>query len=560
MKLLISIFIILNFSVLSFKLSAQEGVIDSLKTALKKAGNDTTRCIILIELIESDNDDSSFPSYNDELFKLAEKGVASAKAGAVKKRFLKFQAVALNNYGYLAGRQGKIDKAIDYINKSLNIYEGIKDKTGVAYALSDLSFIYKDQGDIAKCLEYNHRTLKIFEEIQDKKGIANSLNNIGYIYKNQGDIPTALEYYHKGIRIYEDIRDKFGMATAINNIGLIYYYQGDHTKAIEYYNKSLKIRKEIQDKRGLAETLSNIGIVYKKQNNTSEALHYYQKSLTICEEIKYLSGKALALNNIGRIYEDRAESVEKTEYEKDSLLHLAFEFCSGSLKIREEIQDKRGVSESLCNMASIRLKQGIINGNAGQTGAYEYAIRSMQFAKELGYPERINLSAQVLKEIYKKQNKHKNALEMYELELQMRDSIYNEETKKASVKKQFQYQYEKKAAADSVKNAEEQKVKNAQLSVQQAQLKQERTQRFALYGGLILVIAFSGFVYNRFKITQKQKTIIERQKNEVDLAYGQLHEKNKEIMDSIIYARRIQRALITPEQYIHRQIKRLTKK
>ena len=66
----------------------------------------------------------------------------------------------------------------------------------------------------------------------------------------------------------------------------------------------------------------------------------------------------------------------------------------------------------------------------------------------------------------------------------------NLETKKASVKKQFQYHYEKKAAADSVKNSEEQKVKNALLSTQQAQLNQEKTLRWALYGGLLLVICF----------------------------------------------------------------------
>ena len=45
---------------------------------------------------------------------------------------------------------------------------------------------------------------------------------------------------------------------------------------------------------------------------------------------------------------------------------------------------------------------------------------------------------------------------MYELEIQMRDSINNMQTKKASIKSQLKYEYEKRAAADSVKNAEQQ--------------------------------------------------------------------------------------------------------
>ena len=155
------------------------------------------------------------------------------------------------------------------------------------------------------------------------------------------------------------------------------------------------------------------------------------------------------------------------------------------------------------------------------------------------------------------QNKFKQALEMYELQVQMRDSINNTETKKASVKKQFQYEYEKKAAADSVKHTEEQKVKNALLTAQQAQLKQEKTQRLALYGGLVLVIAFLGFVFNRFRVTQKQKVIIEHQKVLVDEAFNHLEEKNKEVMDSIHYAKRIQTALLTSEKYIERKLNEL---
>ena len=101
-------------------------------------------------------------------------------------------------------------------------------------------------------------------------------------------------------------------------------------------------------------------------------------------------------------------------------------------------------------------------------------------------------------------------------------------------------------------------MKNAQLQAQAASLKQEKTQRYALYGGLLLVIGFSVFVFNRFKVTQKQKKVIEDQKVLVDKAYESLHEKNKEVMDSIHYAKRIQRALITSESYIEKQLKKLS--
>ena len=332
------------------------------------------------------------------------------------------------------------------------------------------------------------------------KNLAGALNNIGFLASIEGDNHKALEYYQKGLKTHENIKDKMGISTSLSNIGFIYNNQGDIPKALEYYQKSLKIREEIKDEQGIANSFNNIGSIYMNQGDFPKALEYQHKSL----------------------------------------------------KIREEIKDKMGIAYSLNKIAVAMLKIGRWDG------ALEFATRSLQTAKELAYPENIKNAASTLKSIYNKQNNFKEALVMYELEIKMRDSINNAETKKASVRKQFQYLYEKKAAADSVKNEEEQKVKNAQLTAQQSQLKQEKTQRLALYGGLALVIAFLGFVYNRFKITQKQKVIIEKQKVLVDDAYKHLAEKNKEVMDSIHYAKHIQTALMSNENYINKQLERLT--
>ena len=155
---------------------------------------------------------------------------------------------------------------------------------------------------------------------------------------------------------------------------------------------------------------------------------------------------------------------------------------------------------------------------------------------------------------------YKLALENYELFILLRDSISNQETKKATIKNQLKYEYEKRAAADSVKNAEEQKVKDAQLQAQNAQIKNEKFQRYALIVGLLFVVVGLLFVVNRFRITQKQKKIIEEQKLKVDEAFEKLAEKNKEVMDSIRYAKRIQTALLTSEKYIDRKINSLSKR
>ena len=66
---------------------------------------------------------------------------------------------------------------------------------------------------------------------------------------------------------------------------------------------------------------------------------------------------------------------------------------------------------------------------------------------------------------------------------------------------------------------------------------------YSTTGGLILVLLFAFFVFNRLRVTAKQKKIIEEQKNLVEV-------KQKEILDSITYAKRLQEAILPPDNFV----------
>ncbi len=282
-------------------------------------------------------------------------------------------------------------------------------------------------------------------------------------------------------------------------------------------------------------------MIYREQGKFLKAVENFSKCLEIREESKNINGMAYAFSSLGATYQDLGK------------LDDAQNALQKSLDLRIQLKDKKGISNSNRQLANLFLKKNHL------VKAKQYVLESVKYAKEIGFTETIRASSDLAYRILKKKNDFKLSFEMYELYIQMRDSVNSEQNKKASIKTQLKYEYEKQAAADSVKNAEEQKVKDAQLNAQSASLKQEKTQRYALYGGLILVIGFLGFVFNRFRVTQKQKKIIEEQKHLVDEAFEKLHEKNKEVMDSIYYARRIQRALITSERYIARNLRDLRK-
>nr|MBA3665951.1 tetratricopeptide repeat protein [Bacteroidota bacterium] len=245
----------------------------------------------------------------------------------------------------------------------------------------------------------------------------------------------------------------------------------------------------IDNKQGIAQLSNNISTIYKERGELKQALAYGLKALNVYASMDELKGIGVSNTNIGTLYNLMGE------------------------------HDK----------------------------ALTYGLKGMDIARQLGFPIDISDAAILLKDVYKQKKNSGKALEMIEIYISMRDSISNKETKRASIKNQLKYEYEKKAATDSIKVMEEKKI----LALKS---KQEQTQRYFLYGGLTLTAIFSAFMFNRFMVIRKQKRLIEDQKNEVEKQKHLVDDKQKEILDSIRYAKRIQQSLLPTEKYIDRNI------
>lgn len=473
--------------------------LDSLNILLKQAKHDTTRARLLINMSdECDIEDIAI--YTSQAIQICENNLKELKSNnSLRAVYSRFLAAAYNNVGYDADQHGDIQKALSYYDKSLKIQEAINDKQGMAYSLNNIGYVYINLNDIYKALEYFHRSLKIQEEINDKYGLAVSLINLGNIYKDNGNVPKAIEYFEKALKIKKEINDKEGIAISLLNLGSIHFIKGDNTNALKFFNEGYDLYKEINDKTGIAYAGVNIGHIYEQMGQIDKALEYYNNSLLI----------------------------------------------------QEETQDKAGIVRSLNYIAHIAYKKGDLNK------ALSYSEKTLKLAQELGYPEPIKYASELLYKVYFKNGEYKKAFEMHVLYKQMEDSLKSISNKKLAIQKNLQYEYDKKSAEDSVKVANERKVFEVKMQ-------QEKTQRLALYVVLGLIVLFSGFMYNRFRVTRKQKHIIESQKVEVEqqreladdrrlIAEEQkyiIEQKQKEILDSIHYAKRIQQAMLASEEYI----------
>ncbi|OFX46498.1 MAG: hypothetical protein A2046_15510 [Bacteroidetes bacterium GWA2_30_7] len=556
--------------------NAQTKTIDSLRQVIKTAKHDTTK--INAYSAWGEQIYMQLPDSAISLWKISEKIandlLASHPGTQIAGTTKKLLASSLNNIGYIYQMKGNIPMAIEYDSKSLKIYEEISDKKGMAASFNNLGVIYYNQGDIPKTIEYYLKCLKIKEEIGDKKGMATSFNNIGMIYNDQGDIPNAVENLHKSLKIKEEIGDKKGMACSFNNIGAIYKNQGDIPKAIEYYNKSLEIQEEISDKKGMAESFNNIGAIYNYQVSVAKsrqdfagsdslitkAMEYYRKSLKIREEIGDKKGVANSFNNIGTIYDQQA-SIAKSRQDligSDSLIIMVIEYYRKSLKIREEIGDKQGMAVSFNNIGAIYLQKNELRN------AKTFCEKSYQLSKELGFPENIESATRRLKQIYEKQGNYHLAYEYLKEEILMHDSIQNQENYKKTQKQQAKYEYEKKSATDSISNAKAMEIKNIELSRSEEVKNKQRVVIYSFIIGFLIILIFSIIIYRLFiqkkianVILSQQKEEISAQRDEIetqrDLVTEQkehIEEIHKEVTDSINYAERIQRSFLATKELL----------
>lgn len=459
--------------------------------------------------------------------------------------FVKGQVNNYGNLGLVYMAMSKPDKAIEHYEKGLKLAEENKLLLNQSVILGNMGLTYRSLSDHAKAIACYERALQIDRQLENRNGVIRHLTNIAGAYRMKGDFVKALEFQFKALKLAEEAGDKNGQSAILSGIGTVYSQQSEYKRAESYYRRSLALANELNNVYGAGEQLNNIGIVYMQEGDSSLekgnreyaknmfaiALENYSRAYDISLQARSLPGQATALGNMGVVYKQTGQYDKAIERELKAI----------------EIYVAMGNKES----------ESISKGNIGTfyTALKKYAVaekylkESLQIAQQISSLNQVKFVHQYLYQLYRAMGSSREALTHYELFIQYRDSLFNMENTRASMQQEMKFAFEKKAAADSVRTAEESKVIRAQL-------KQEATQRYALYGGLSLVALFAAFMVNRFKVTSRQKKIIEEQKGLVEEQKKAVEEKQKEILDSIHYAKRIQSVLMPSNSFVQKQIEK----
>ncbi len=414
--------------------------------------------------------------------------------------------------------------------KEIHFY---KNKKGRSF--TRIGMYYLNTSDYTKAIDYFHKAMPVFKETSERHEVANCYSNIGVAHIYKGNYPDALQFTLKSLKIREEIGDTMNMAASYNNAAYIYTVLQKYEQSLDYNEKALAIYQKYDMEQDVGGIYINMGILYRNMHQNQKALDYYLKALPIKEKGKNKGKLGDLYNNISVAYGSLGD------------IQLELKYSLMALALHEEHGNDIGVSGALANLATsyFVLKQF--------TKSKECLMRALPLAKKINHKMTITHIYLSLMRADSALGNYKNSLESYRQYIKYRDSLFSEENTRKEVEAEMKYAYGK----DSVANAKQKQLDSALIEKQNTEIDARKSEQaylekqgYFLFFGVALLIAFGIFMYNRFRITSKQKNIIESQKKEVEIQKHIVDEKQKEITDSINYAKRIQYTLLAGEEML----------
>jgi tetratricopeptide (TPR) repeat protein len=183
---------------------------------------------------------------------------------------------------------------------------------------NNLGEAYRMLGNRERAREYHEQALCIYQEASDRRGEAWALNYLGRVYYELGDKERARGYYEQALYIFKEAGDRKGEGRALNNLGSAYDDIGKKEEALAYYEQALSIYKQIGDRQGEGRTLNELGMIYNVRVlnpvQKERALKYCKEAVSILREVGDREREAWALTNLGRAYNALGQPEERPSH------------------------------------------------------------------------------------------------------------------------------------------------------------------------------------------------------------------------------------------------------
>lgn len=372
-----------------------------------------------------------------------------------------------------------------------------------------------------EALKYADSAIHTGESLRDTVLMMDAHIAKGIALFHLAEFASALKCQTRALDLAVSVRDEGREASCYTNIGRIYSQQdGQRDREIEYYRKALVIREKYKD-RQLPSAYLNMSTAYSSGPEYDSARYYAQKSINAVADTTDQRILAYGYNTMGSIY----------FAEKDYPNAIVW-FEKGRV-IKEQENDRKGLISAHAN----------IGESYAMMGDFEKGIENLDIAVALAAATGNKfLQSEVyytLSDVYSMKGDYKNAYEMYKMHTRYRDSIFSDQ--KSSEILELQEKFEA-----TQKERENELLKNTN-DIQAESIRRKDLLNYSVMGCLLLAVAGGIYIFYAYRQKRKANHEISRQK-------AQLEARNKEVFDSITYAKRIQYTLLANESLLNEHL------
>ncbi|MGE0560428.1 MAG: tetratricopeptide repeat protein [Flavobacteriales bacterium] len=385
------------------------------------------------------------------------------------------------------------DSALTYANLALNNANTINYKQGILTANLNLAITYLQLSEYKKTLHYCLKSLKLAEELKDIKSIGEVYSNMSNAYLNMFNFEMADKYNRLAAEVYLQLKDS-------TNLGIIY---------------------------------NNIAVSFDNRNELDSALYYYKKAFPLYEKIKVNKELYLGLwyTNVGDLFRKQGKHKDGFEMQKRA----------EPLLIEADDQYTLLVLYSGIPYTLIEMK------DYGK--ALDFAKKAEVLGIKLNAKRELAYAVMSIADVYEAMGDLSNQVIYLKKYINLSDSVFNDETSRAITEMQTKYESEKKEKEIQLLNKDRQ--------LQSSEIEKHKSKQL-LYAGIIaLSMVIAVLLAFWIKNVKRNNRVLFLQKEEIATQKQLVEIKQKEIIDSITYAKRIQEALLPSKKYIERNIKRL---
>lgn len=391
-----------------------------------------------------------------------------------------------------------------------------------------------NMGNYGSALNHLNSALLYYTREKRPRELAEVNLYVALAYIDQGQYKQALSNSQEAFTTYQALDDKKGKASALNTIGATYYHLKEYDLAIKNYEQALEYRQMIDDKNGIALCLNNLSNVFSERNQYDKAIEYLKRALEIKKVIGNKKSIAKTLHNIGSNYFDMGDYDAASQYFLEAL------------EMKKEAGDKSGMVSSLVNLGAVTSKLG------KPEKAIEYYTRAYKLAKEIGASGNLKDISQSLGSLYADKGDVLSAYKFTHEYAQIQDSLFSDKMAESMAEMQAIFDVEK-----AEQNAEQERL-NA-LKERERRNADNFWSNIIIIAAVLVLLIISVLAFFLFRQSRARKQINERlefQQQETEMKNSALQEanrlieeKNKDITDSIRYAKRIQEAILPEQQF-----------